>query len=108
MECFGIRRKRKKNILSWFAARIGDLLLHPGPVIVKKGNPVAIPVQERIVNLVRNGLVILRFRIVETIQGGIQPDKVRVGSCAPRVEAEIFQACRHSFFVLPQIGVVDS
>ena len=73
----------EKNVLSWFATRIGDLLLHPGTVIVKKGNHVAIPVQERIVNLVCNGLVILRSCIVATIQCGIQPDKVRVGSCAP-------------------------
>ena len=84
MECLGIRRERKKHILSRLAARSSDLLLHPEVVVFKKSNSVAIPVQEGIVNFVRSGLVILSLRIIDAIESGIQSDQIRVGGRAPR------------------------
>ena len=107
MECLRIRPERKKHIFPRFGARISDLSLHLGSVALKKGNSVAIPMQKGIVNLVCDGLFVRCLRIIETVQGGKQTYEVGKSSCAARVEAKIFEACFHSFFVLPQIGVID-
>ena len=54
-------------------------------VVFKEGHTVAIPVQERIVNFVRDGLLVFCLRLVETIHGRIQTHEVGVGGRAARV-----------------------
>ena len=63
MERFRIGSERKKYILAGLGGGIGDLLLHPGSVVFEKGDAITVPMQERIVNLVGDGLIVLFFRL---------------------------------------------
>src|ERR1700735_1509066 len=102
VECFGIRLERKKHILPQFGARIGDLPLHLGSGAFKKGDSVAIPMQERIVNLVLDGLREHRFRIIEAVQGGIQTYEVSKGSCAARLRRRSSRLASTPFSYCPK------
>jgi hypothetical protein len=64
VEGLRVGRERKKHILTRFAARLSDLLLHPGIVVREKRNIIAISVEKRIAHLVRDSLLVLHLRII--------------------------------------------
>ena len=60
----GIGCKGEKHVLSRFALLPVDLPLHLRHVAFIKRDPVAIAMQERVVNFVRDGLLVLGLRVL--------------------------------------------